>query len=138
MLGLFCTVLSIFAQTLVTWGRSALETFTESYRWVMRQADIIASVCASMVVAAMLLGLVAGEVKSAVSLAGFSREAAIILAVGVLAFAFAKVRAWLADVLDVLPMSGSVRRAGFVTEVLWTIGGVAIAVTMPVLGATLC
>ena len=132
LLAAACTVLSIVSQVLVAWLRSALEALTETYRWVMRQADTAFSVAMTMSVAAALLDLAAGHAKSAIS-----QGAVLILGVGVLAFAFSQVRSRLGEVAEVLPLTSSIRRTAFVTELLWTAAGVAIAMAFPLVGAVL-
>jgi hypothetical protein len=137
---------SIAVQAIVTRVRELLVSLFDPVREFMRRLDLLYVTVAAMAVTAYMLGMLGSLMAGAVSqstasgsevlVAGLTSEALIVLGVGGLAYTFARLRAWLADLFDQLPLSEElgVRRVLLFAESLLTLAGLVVALVLPLVG----
>ncbi|MBI5543628.1 MAG: hypothetical protein HY901_07055 [Deltaproteobacteria bacterium] len=145
-LGIAAGIVSLAVQAVAAKLREGLESLAESARATMRRLDALVTTVIALLFAAYLLGMLSrGIAQSSTSLgmevrqASVTGDALVLLMVGVAAYTFARLRAWLADLFDLVPLSEveGIRRALLLAESAWTVAGVLVALLLPLLGLLL-
>ncbi len=145
-------VLTVVLHLGVAWVRGVLAALEQEVQAWMRRLDRVASTVFAMGFALYLLGGFGGMVLLGVggslpfaAVSGqllspeLSLKLLLLLGVGVTAYAFASLRSWIGGLFDLLPLSdeSSVRRVLFLSESVFTVGGLVIALLFPVVGVVL-
>ncbi|HEX8704039.1 MAG TPA: hypothetical protein VF815_34725 [Myxococcaceae bacterium] len=151
LIGITLGALAVILHFTAAWVRGVLAAMEQEFNAWIRRLDMLFTTVLAMCFALALLGGFGGRLVGFATGMPFAavggvtlspevgKRVLILLGVGVTAYAFARIRAWVGNLFNLLPLSDEpgVQRVLFLAESVLTVAGMLIALTFPVVGVVI-